>query len=436
MASIEERKDGSFAVKWRVGGKRSGAPQTLTFRTPDGHRPDATRKLAEAAKTLAESRGHNIIRAEVARSVLGDEPTVPLGVPTFAEWVPAYLDMRGRSDEIQPDTLARYGIILNKRAVPYLGGRYMLDTEITPDVIKEWVAWMVATARTPHGKPLEPETIRRAHAILHACLGAAVPRYLSTNPAARPAGARKHITGLPKSNPFHGVFLEPHEIDAIVANCSPAIKDMAYVDVRTGLRLGEILVLRPEDVVLDGRRPHIKVVRALKDDGSIGHPKSAKSRREVTISSEVCERLAPRLSGKHRGDLVFPAPRGGLWHEGNLRVRHWQPAVAAAQRCPAHPPPEPPKPARGPRRKLRVDEVSTCMCPGRLKRTPRWHDLRHTHVSLLVEAGWSPKRVQLRVGHANYQITMDIYGHLWERDDSDRLDDVEKLLLMADDERG
>lgn len=80
--------------------------------------------------------------------------------------------------------------------------------------------------------------------------------------------------------------------------------------------------------------------------------------------------------------------------------------------------------------------MSTCMCPGRLKRTPRWHDLRHTHASLLVEAGWSPKRVQLRMGHATYQITMDIYGHLWEGDDSDRLDDVERLLLLADDEKG
>lgn len=436
MASIEERADGSFSVKWRYGGKRGGAPQTLTFRVPDGHRPDGTRKLAETAKLFAESRSHNVTRAEVANAVLGETPAAPLGVPTFAEWVPTYLGLRSRSGEIQDDTLARYSQILHKRAVPYLGGRYMLDTEITPDVIKDWVAWMIATARTPHGKELNPETIRRAHAIVHGCLGAAVPRYLSTNPAARPAGARKHITGLPKAVPFQGVFLEPWEIELIMSSCSEQIRDMAYVDVRTGLRLGELLVLRPEDVVLDGRRRHIKVVRALKDDGSIGAPKSAKSRREVTISDEVCEVLAPRLAGKRRGDLIFPAPRGGLWHENNLRRRHWQPAIAAAQRCDAHPPPEPPKPVRGPRRKLRVDEVSTCMCPGRLKRTPRWHDLRHTHVSLLVEAGWSPKRVQLRVGHANYQITMDIYGHLWERDDSDRLDDVEQLLLMADDERG
>jgi integrase len=435
MASIEPTKTG-FAVKWRIGGKRSGAPQTLTFRTPPGGRPEPTQKLAQAAKQLAESRAHNITRDEVHRAVIGETPNAPAGVPTFETWVDTYLDKRRQSGEVQPDTLDRYETILRKRAIPYMGGRYMVDDQITVDVVKDWVTWVTTTGRTPRGKPLHAETVRRAHAILHGCLGAAVPRYLSANPAARPAGARKHISGLPKAVPFHGVFLEPWEIETIQSNCSEAIHDLVYVDVRTGLRLGEILVLRPEDVIPDGKRPHVKVTRALKDNGKVGPPKSAKSHRDVTISPEVAAVFVARMAGKRRGQLLFPAPKGAMWNENNLRTRHWQTAVAASQRCAEHPPEVPPKPTRGPRRKLRVDEVSSCMCPGRLKRTPRFHDLRHTHVSLLVEAGWSPKRVQLRVGHANYQITMDIYGHLWEGDDSDRLDDVEKLLLMADDERG
>lgn len=434
MASIETTATG-FAVKWRIGGGRSGAPQTLTFRIPPDHKPDATRKLAEAARQLAESRAHNITRDEVRVAVIGDTPSAPVGVPTFGQWVDTYLDKRRQSGEVQGDTLDRYKQILYGRAVPYLGGRYMVDTEFTPDLVKDWVAWVIATKRKQNGDPLSAQTIRRAHAIVHGCLGAAVPRYLSANPAARPMGARKHISGLPKVVPYQGMFLEPWELATIQDYCDEAVHDLVYIDARTGLRLGELLVLRPEDVIPDGKRPRVKVARALKDNGKIGPPKSAKSAREVTISPEVAQKFVTRMSGKRRSDLLFPAPKGGLWDENNLRRRHWQPAVAEAQRCSEHPPEEPPKPARGPRRKLRIDEVSTCMCPGRLKRTPRFHDLRHTHVSLLVEAGWSPKRVQLRVGHANYQITMDIYGHLWEGDDSDRLDGVEKLLLMADDER-
>lgn len=104
-------------------------PQTLSFRVPPGHKLAATRKLAEAAKRLAESRSHNITRDEVRAAVIGDTPDAPSGVPTFAEWVSTYLDQRAKSQEVQEDTLDRYAQILAKRAVPFLGGRYMVDNQ-------------------------------------------------------------------------------------------------------------------------------------------------------------------------------------------------------------------------------------------------------------------------------------------------------------------
>lgn len=441
MASISPTKTG-FAVKWRLGGKRGGAPQTLTFTIPDGHRPTATRKLAEAAKQLAESRAHNITRDEVRAAILGDTPSAaPAGIPTFAEWVGTYLKMRRESAEAQDDTIDRYEQILASKAMPFLGHRYL--TDITPDVIKEWVAWVVRTKRKPNGAPLSAQTVRRAHAILHGCLGAAVPRYLAANPAARPAGARKHIAGLPKQVPYTGMFLEPWEVKAIFSHLNPSVRDMAEVAASTGLRLGELLVLRPTDVVLSGDRRYIDVTRALKDNGSIGPPKSAKSRRQVEISGREVEILTRLMAGKHRDDLIFTSPRGHRWRESNLRRRHWLPAVAAAQRCAEHPPPPPEKPPPppgvtrkrpGPVRKYTIDEVSTCMCPGRLRRSPRFHDLRHTHVSALIANKWTPKEIQLRVGHASFQITMDVYGHLWERGNAGRLDEVNRMLFMEDDE--
>src|SRR5690606_25245957 len=178
--------------------------------------------------------------------------------------------------------------------------------------------------------------------------------------------------------------------------CDPLIADMWYVLVNTGLRLGELLVLRPMDVTVDGDEPEIRVTRGLKKNDKIGYPKSAKSRRVVPVSTDVAEVLRARCEGKRPRDLLFPCPgpkktRGAerTWRENNLNRRHWQPAVAAAMRCDKHPPPPPPKPKSGPTRKLRPDEVSTCTCPGVLRRRPRMYDGRHTHASDLIRAGWT-----------------------------------------------
>lgn len=43
------------------------------------------------------------------------------------------------------------------------------------------------------------------------------------------------------------------------------------------------------------------------------------------------------------------------------------------------------------------------------------HQLRHTHASILFEAGTSIKAVQDRLGHSNYQVTMDLYTHMTEK---------------------
>ena len=41
------------------------------------------------------------------------------------------------------------------------------------------------------------------------------------------------------------------------------------------------------------------------------------------------------------------------------------------------------------------------------------HGLRHTHATILLEKGVSPKVVSERLGHASPAITMDIYSHGW-----------------------
>ena len=57
----------------------------------------------------------------------------------------------------------------------------------------------------------------------------------------------------------------------------------------------------------------------------------------------------------------------------------------------------------------------------------RFHDLRHSHATALIESGVSMKAVQDRMGHSNISTTMDIYAHCttkMQKDAGDRIDEI------------
>jgi integrase len=392
----------------------------------------ATRRLADAANALCISRRHLVTDQEVYLAIHGQDGDHLDDVPTLADFAETWLHQRRRAGEVGSNYLDRQESILRNRITPPLGKLRLTNEQITPEVVTGWVAWLRSQPGPAGG--LRPGTVREAHIVLHGLLQAAVPKHLTVNPAAVRQNGSRRKSGLPPVQPYDAVFLTPGEIDLIVTACGPAIRDMVVVSLLTGLRLGELLELRAEDVTLTGRRKAIRVRRALKKDGTVGPPKSRRSRRDLGISTKVAEILTPRTDGRPRHALIFPAPEGGRWNPTNLRTRHWRPALARAQRCPEHPPPPPPKPARGPRRKWRDDEVSTCDCPTRLHRLPRWHDLRHTHVSLCVEDGWDITRVSRRVGHDSVATTINVYGHLWDPDADERVDELDRYVAPADDE--
>lgn len=417
MASIEKRGDDAWRVVWRHSGRKHYA--TLP-----------TEREAELGRQLVEMRHSKITSDEVYEAIIGNIDSAEEMPPTVGEFANQWIIERRRLRQVQEDVLDGHHRVIMRHILPKLGT--MPITGVTREVVTEWVAWLIEQP-SQRGGALDADTVRRSHATLHGLLGAAVPRWLPMNPAA-PMPGEKRGTALPKSTPHEPVFLTAQEIEIILASCDTHIHDLVFTAVRTGLRLGELLALEVQDVTVTGSRKAIHVRQALKRDGKVGPPKSRRSRRTVSIPPAVTEVLKPRVWAKKRGTLVFAAPQGERWVPSNLRHRHWAPALARAQRCAEHPPPLPPKPKRGPRRDWRVDEVSDCDCPTRLHRVPRFHDLRHTHVSLCAEAGWEITKVSRRVGHESIQTTADTYRQLWEHESTDALDAVERLLRTRDDE--
>ncbi len=57
----------------------------------------------------------------------------------------------------------------------------------------------------------------------------------------------------------------------------------------------------------------------------------------------------------------------------------------------------------------------------------RAHDLRHTHVALLLDAGEKPLAISKRIGHSDVAFTLSRYGHLMADEDEALADPMESL---------
>ncbi len=185
--------------------------------------------------------------------------------------------------------------------------------------------------------------------------------------------------------------------------------DFVLVAVATGLRWGELTALKVKDLDLDGAVPMLTVRRAWKRNGRgafeitdrgstyLGKPKTKQSRRRVSLTPTTVAALRRAAAGKHTDELVFTSPEGGALNRHNFYNRRWQPA----------------------RRRAREAGFT---------KSPRFHDLRHTHAAWLLSAGVPLPVVQRRLGHQSIRITVDIYGGLLVQTHEVADDAVERAL--------
>jgi integrase len=326
------------------------------------------------------------------------------------DWIERWLTSKA---DVAATTYAEYARILHGRVTAELGhlpvARISRYEHLDP--------WKAELART-----MMPAGVRKHWTVLNQVMHDAVPHLRADNPMRRPPGRRGN--GLPRVAPHHACVLEPTQAGILLANCPAPLHDVVAALLGTGLRLGELLGLRVGDVRL-GPDPVLQVDRTLHRDGTVGEPKTTRSRRAVAMTPRTGKLFGRLVAGKLGEDLLFPALGGGPWKAGNLRQRYWQPAVIAAQRCPQHPPVAASSGWVSPR------AVSACRCPERLQVRPRLQDLRHTHVAYLIAAGWDFLAIQLRLGHASIRTTFDVYGHLLAHGERSRLDGLDRQLGLV-----
>lgn len=229
---------------------------------------------------------------------------------------------------------------------------------------------------------LSSSTVQKMHHVMHKALAQAVKWDLIPR---NPADSVKAPT--PTAKEMHP--LSANEARKLLEAARGDRLEALYVlAVHTGIRRGELLALKWEDVDLDAGV--IRVRRTLTRKGgsyTFGEPKTKKSRRTIRLSRSAVEALRNhrrrQLKEKLRmpfyedSGLVFAGEGGNIINPSNLRSRSFRPLLKRAD----------------------VPEIT-------------FHDLRHTCASLLFQKNVHPKHVQELLGHASVAITLDTYSHM------------------------
>ncbi len=265
--------------------------------------------------------------------------------------------------------------------------------------VEKWIA-----ARRSEGMQLG--TLKKVLVTLGQILAYAVRHgYAMQNPvrdAERPRG-----NGLESTDKGIRV-LAPSQIAAFLE----AVDDVKYrtlflLALMSGARQGELLGLKWGDV--DWKNSQIRIQRTF-NNLAWYETKTKASNRRIDLGPAMMTELKKwRLACPHSElDLVFPNKAGQPLDHKNMVSRQFMPALRAAG----------------------IDKI-------------RFHDLRHTYASLMIEQGENIKYIQTQLGHSSPTVTLNVYAHLMKATNQEAPSRLEDTIfknfgskMVAENEKG
>lgn len=292
---------------------------------------------------------------------------------TVAEYLTRWL-----RDYAQPNLSARgferYRDIITRCMIPDFGSIPL--AQLRPEHLQKHYGALLNSGRSPG-------TARYHHAVIHKALSIAVRwNLVSRNVADNVDAPKKHHTEMQVWD------------EADVNKFLKAAKDSPYyalffTALYTGMRRSELLGLAWKDA--DFIFGQISVTRGLHQlkDGSyvFAEPKTAGSRRTIALPPEAIGVLAKHREQQERDRALLGHP---LTDEDLV--------FSTIDAKPLRP--------------NTITRAWSMLAKKTGLKVIRLHDARHTHASLLLKWGVSPKVCQERLGHADIGTTLNIYGHV------------------------
>lgn len=304
----------------------------------------------------------------------------------LSDWVEQWLKLKEGS--ISASSLSSYTWLCHRYITPFLGALKL--SEITPLNIH-------ALIRSMEGR--SSRTINYALTILSAILKTAVQyQYIPTNVVP--------VVKRPKREKTHQMITLTRQQVQDFLRAIPLSETRMFFALAftTGLRRSELLGLRWSDV--DFKRKLLSVsqtVLSLDGDYIISKTtKNSSSCRSISLDDKTLAELKKhRLNVQKRmfstsnwsnNDLVFPGKAGGP-----------RDPKAVSKACKKY------------AAKIGVPEFTM-------------HGTRHTHATLLIEAGVNFKIIQMRLGHSSYTETMNTYSHITPIMEADVIEKIQRIF--------
>ncbi len=364
--------------------------QGSTYKRQDGRwcasivlRTGKRRYFYGTSKSEANHKKRDALRAQEGGLAVAS------GTQTVGQYLGVWLEDVARPT-VKPTTFEGYESYIRIHLVPSLGKVRL--SELTPQDIQSTMATMRRGGASPR-------TIQQARAILRRALVQAVRWGLIPTNVATLTEAPRQVRS------EHKVLAQEDAARFLAATHQDQLGPLYAVALTLGLRQGELLGLRWEDVDLArGQLTVNQTLHRVAGELVVGEPKTHKSRRTLPLPPSVIalfleeeRRQAARevVAGKrwkNEHDLVFTS-RYGTPFDG-VDVTHRFQETLAKHGFPKM----------------------------------RFHDLRHSCVSILLAQGVHPRIVADIAGHSTVNLTLNVYAHALPGMTDDALSRLDRVL--------
>lgn len=301
------------------------------------------------------------------------------------EWLQVYAHPR-----LAANTIRGYEVNFNCHTIPYIGN---------VKIQKLSAATIQGMYQELEKKGLSPRSIQYVHTTLHEVLKYAYKmQIIPRNPA--------EFVSVPKQQKYKAQIYDRKEVENLLEAAKGTRFDIPIrLAVGLGLRRGELLALQWPDIDFQNNTVSVNKNLVYADKKyTVGEPKTQSGIRKLAAPPSLMEALRHHRVRQSENKLAF-----GKAYQDNQLVccrpdgQYINPATFSN--------------AFGDF--LKTHEL----------RHIRWHDLRHTNATLMLQAGVSAKVASERLGHANISITMDIYTHVTQELQQEAAEKLEDTIF-------